>query len=61
MDGNIYKSCQKKIITVETYNGSACDGCSCGGSEILDGTVVAFFLPLFLFGFGGAGGGASES
>ena len=32
-----------------------------GGVEALDGTTVTFFLPLFLFGFGGAGGGASES
>jgi len=32
-----------------------------GGVEALDGTTVTFFFPLFLFGFGGAGGGASES
>jgi hypothetical protein len=29
--------------------------------QYLDGTTVTFFLPLFLFGFGGAGGGASDS
>lgn len=28
---------------------------------VVDGTTVTFFLPLFLLGFGGAGGGASES
>lgn len=36
---------------LKAYNGSACDGCSCGGSEILDGTIAAFFLSLFDFDF----------
>jgi hypothetical protein len=60
MGGNIYKV--KKIIKqLKAYNGSACDGCSCGGSATLDGTNVTIFLPRIHFGFGAAGGGASES
>jgi len=42
-------------------NGSENDGCCCVGSAVLDGSTVTFFLPLFLFGFGGAGSGASDS
>jgi hypothetical protein len=50
-----------KIYKAVAYNGSTHDGYSCGGSAALDGTTVTFFLPLFLFGFGAAGGDASES
>jgi hypothetical protein len=49
------------IKQLKTYSGSAYDGCSCGGSATLDGTNVTIFLPRFVFGFGAAGGGASES
>lgn len=50
------------ILLVGVANGSSSEGCSCIGLvALLDGTTVTFFLALFLFGFGGAGGGASDS
>ena len=49
-------------LELKTYNDSSSDGCSCIGLvALLDGTTVTFFLALFLFGFGEAGGGASDS
>ena len=50
------------VIVLVGVDGSSNDGCSCIGLvALLDGTIVTLFLARFLFGFGGAGGGASDS
>ena len=50
------------VIVLVGVDGSSNDGCSCIGLvALLDGTTVTLFLARFLFGFGGAGGGASDS
>jgi len=60
VSGMLCKICLK--FELKTYNGSSSDGCSCIALvALLDGTNVTFLLALFLFGFGGAGGGASDS
>lgn len=60
VSGLLSKICLKFVL--KAYNSSSTDGCSCIGLvALLDGTTVAFFFTLFLFGFGGAGGGASDS